>query len=412
MKINHNIYADLRAKGEYLHLFMQFSATIAGHQVKKNLNTPFKILREDWNQQRRMVDPQTEQGIQVRDRLLKLTDFLVRLNLDTIDEYVSAAKNFLSVPHSERPMPSRFRDFIQLFIDNNKGKYSQNTISRYNSLQANIKAFADTGLGDVFSSMSQDAQGGWFSGYVTFLIERKYHNPSIKQDFKLISSVRNAFQNTGIVVDLDRFTMHLKDGDTKGAFITKDELKVIQNIHTDDSAERLSIDLFLFMCLTGLRIGEVRTLKPSSVSVSGIVILEYTSEKTGTSNRVPLSSLAQKIVARYSNESFTIGLFPRFEGVMSVLRSVLKLIPDFQRTETKVRYRGSERIETQVTRWEQITLHSARHTYSYLMSAGGMSIDEVGKLLNHSSSDTTRKHYEHVNGEARMIKALEILEGI
>lgn len=400
MKINHNIYADTRSKGEKLRLVIRFSWTSEGrnHQVK--ISTPFTVLRDEWDQKRLIVSPRTEYGIAVRDRIIALQDFMLRTNLETSDQYLAAVRAFLQAPATTW-RPTRLRDFVRVFIDQNQGKYSDNTIRRYETLDVNLTAF---GRPDIMGMLAPDAQRQWFSAYIGFLIGNEYTNPSIKQEFKLISAVKNAFTDTGIVIDPQKLVEHLRDGDTRGTFLGQDELEALQTM----GGHSLYTDVFMFMVLTGLRIGEVQTLRPADVRDG---VLHYVSLKKGTPNAVPLSAKAMAIITTWSTAE---KLFPAFteSKIMPELRRTMKSVEVFQRLVTKTRYRGDQRLETQIPRHAQITLHSARHTYSHLMSKGGMSMDEVGKLLNHGSADTTRRHYEHMESELRMEKALRILETI
>ncbi len=95
--------------------------------------------------------------------------------------------------------------------------------------------------------------------------------------------------------------------------------------------------------------------------------------------------------------------------VNEYLHEFLMNIPAFKGVEKQVRYRLSERIETEVPRWQLITSHVARHSYSHLLSSSGMTIDETSHLLNHTSSQTTKKHYAHFGNEEILGKALNIL---
>lgn len=408
MKINHNIKADMRSKGPMLSLFVDLSWTKDGKQSRSSifLGPQYKVLREDWDQRRGMIFPKTPYSIPVRDRVIALMDFMLGLSCEDPAEFKEHVKRFVYIAPTEKPRPRSFRGFVELFISNNQGKYSPNTIRRYRTLIANIGKF---GVDDTFPGMDQDQQNSWFSRYVSFLMEQKYSNPSIKQEFKLISSVRNAFTDTGILVDTSRFVDYLKDGNTNGSACTMEELQELMSIDTSAGTwDDLAVDLFVFMCLTGLRISEVKKLRIDNIRDG---MITYTSEKTGTENKIPLCTRAEFIANKYAHDNEMV--FPQFNmDIMSILRRRIKSIPCFDRMETKVRYSGANRLESSVKRYLVLTLHSARHTFSHIMAGGGMSLDEVGKLLNHGSTETTRRHYEHLSQDNMISKAKQILNNI
>jgi site-specific recombinase XerD len=406
MKINHNIKADTRGKGPMVQLFIDMSWTVDGKQSRNSisLGKNFRVLREDWDKKRMMIIPSSPYSIPVRNRMIALMDFMMTLNCDSPDDFRAHVRSCTEISPKEKPGPQSLHEFVEMFISQNTGKYSENTIRRYRTLIVNLEKFR----GDSFRSMARDQQGSWFSDYVSYLLDKGYSNSSVKQEFKLISSVRNAFTDIGITVDTSRYISHLKTGNSESVFLDDDEL---MEFMAGDDGELAVVSMFILMCLTGLRVSELYSLNKESVLTSGppgnISILNYLSVKTGNMNSVPMCAAAMRAFDRLMYNDML--MLP--EGVARTsLRMYLKSIPIFQRECTKLVYSGNKITETKVNRYDMITLHSARHTYSRIMTSGGMSIDDVGKLLSHGSSETTRKHYQHVSDSARMVSALAILD--
>ena len=295
--------------------------------------------------------------------------------------------------------------------------------------------------------------------------KKKYENVSVVAEISRINSLKKEFENIGIKINMDSLTRRFKtpvDSDDVPHVLIEEARAILDNFHLADGiTEKKVIHNCLFQYFTGLRLNELSEVKDSNITTKivdgrSFKALNYVSDKTGKRNQVPLPQVCLDIIeywrtrwngvvvlkkgdaeyrpstqrrdTRKINEYVRSGadvpaeLANKYHIVTGCLlpilsdssvgvsiKSFLKKIPLFHNTTKRIRYRGNERIEENIPRWDILTSHSFRHGYSALLSAGGVDTDSIGKLLNHSSGATTKKHYEHFQRDALALRALDVL---
>lgn len=128
---------------------------------------------------------------------------------------------------------------------------------------------------------------------------------------------------------------------------------------------------FLFSCLTGLRISDVRGLKWGDVQQnSQFVRITYRQKKTKVLEYLDINAQAAEMMGERRAEDECV-----FDG-----------IPVNQGTVNEVIKRWALRAGIRKT----ITFHSARHTFAIMMLAIGTDIFTVSKLLGHKELATTQ----------------------
>lgn len=480
MKINLTIRPDTRYKSERMRLYAHFNWTEPGGKYKvTRRSTDLVIDKSDWNFKRCVVSGNSLEATTIRDRIFRATDFSRTLDYPTAHENISAAINFINGLRGgvhKAPKMERFRDFVQKFIQMNKNTYSYHTLRKYETLIRNIELFCLwRRYTDVMQTMDEDQQVVFFSEYVDFLltvsvvagvasgglyvkfngvivkaegmvdpkrlfkdmpngeakIKREYENSSVKEDFKNIRAVCEAFK-TGVTISLSRFTQGLKMGNTQGTSCSLEEIQAIIKTQPRTLTQEKAVDCFLFQAFTGARHNElyqVETTRITTRMINGghIKVWTYVANKNGDENTVPLNAICMGIIEKWSAKGFksperrdpklkkTIDypncLLPVLPSskMNKALHEFLKDVPGMDGISMRVRYRGDQRVEEQVPRYMEITDHAARHTYSRILTEGGLSVDQVGELLNHASSETTNKHYKHMNENEIIARAYVVL---
>jgi len=395
-----------------------------GIQKIKKISTNILITIEDWEDWKNQRTMRVE-AHEVRDRLRAVLDFGQRLDLPEQTENVAAMRAFLENPNPIKEVPlERIRDFIKQFIKLNEKNYSKSRINHYRTLLRNVDLYIEQSkTHDLFSAMSREAQMSWFSGFRDFLlyteidgIKVKYENISAVHSMNMFKNVCSVFMETGVKISPMQFVKGLRIVKPDAIYLTKSELQnVIDSWPSATPLQWKAIGLFLFQCVTGLRYGELK-FKEGAIHNN---ILTITSGKKGIINQIPLGNLACRILNEWKNKK----IIYNFKNDLALpvinqtnanvgLHEFLAKIPAFNRTIQRVRYRGNERIEETMPLHLAVTTHTGRHTFSYLMTSGGLGIDEVGSLLSHGSIETTNKHYKHLEREHIQKKALEIINAI
>jgi site-specific recombinase XerD len=143
-------------------------------------------------------------------------------------------------------------------------------------------------------------------------------------------------------------------------------------------------DLFLFAALTGLRQGEILSLKWQNVDLERRLIAVANSDsfltKTGKCRIVPMSNAVFEMIAQ---RTVTKGFS---ESVFHSMGTALKHSFVQHKFKRYVRQSGLN---------DALKFHSLRHTFATWLVQGGVNIYEVQKLLGHSDIRTT-EIYSHL----------------
>lgn len=169
-------------------------------------------------------------------------------------------------------------------------------------------------------------------------------------------------------------------------YITREEVSRISSL--DDSQlgsyERVSRDMFLFSCYTGLSYTDVYHLTSEHIFCeSGITWIRKPRVKTGNVCHVPLLPEASAIIERYR------GIHTRaFRHEPP--KGYLLPIPGCDTVNIHLK-----KIARLCGIRKTLTFHMARHTFASQMTLSeGVSIESVSKMLGHSQIKTTQVYAE------------------
>ena len=156
--------------------------------------------------------------------------------------------------------------------------------------------------------------------------------------------------------------------------LNDDDIHTLENYiaRSDTPKRHISIlDRFLFMSYTGLRISDFISLPYSNFTVeNGRMWLTYTSVKTDTPVRLPISSIfdgrTEQIINKY------LHCLPQFFGIRKDHFN--------SRLKTAIRHAGIEK---------HVTAHVARHTFASRLVNKDVPVTTIQKVIGHRSLKMT-----------------------
>lgn len=156
--------------------------------------------------------------------------------------------------------------------------------------------------------------------------------------------------------------------------LNDDDIHTLENYiaRSDTPKRHISIlDRFLFMSYTGVRISDFISLSDSNFTVeNGRMWLTYTSVKTDTPVRLPISSIfdgrAEQIINKY------LHCLPQFFGIRKDHFN--------SRLKTAIRHAGIEK---------HVTAHVARHTFASRLVNKDVPVTTIQKVIGHRSLKMT-----------------------
>ncbi len=166
-----------------------------------------------------------------------------------------------------------------------------------------------------------------------------------------------------------------KEGKKEKSIFTLEELERLKMNDEDDA-----VKLILILIYTGLRIGELLSIKKEDVFLADGYMLGGSKTEAGTNRVIPLSSkIAPYIQHFYSLASDAPLLIDGFSGNKSVR--------NFREREY---YPTLQRLGI-----ARKTPHTTRHTFASLMAAANVRHDLLQKIIGHADYATTANIYVH-----------------
>lgn len=148
-----------------------------------------------------------------------------------------------------------------------------------------------------------------------------------------------------------------------------DELSHVSHPEYKGNLKDNQADFVLLLMVTGLRFDEARSLRWENISDKTYTVVDT---KNGEEHTLPTTSVVQGIFERNSNDSDWV--FPGREGSVASMSSVIKKVV----SATGVNF----------------TAHDLRRTAATIAAEHGFSRDQIGRLLNHKSSNVTEGYIQ------------------
>ena len=217
-------------------------------------------------------------------------------------------------------------------------------------------------------------------GFELYLkIDRNQQQNTVARYMKGLKKITNrALANEWITKD-PFAGFKVKTVQTDPTFLTLDELHTIYKHHFDGALEVVR-DMFIMAAFTGLAFIDISNLRSEHVVTDndGNMWIRKPRQKTEIVQNIPLLDIPKEILAKYENDA------------KAAKKGTLLPVPCNQ-----VMTRYLKEIGTLCGISKVLTTHVARHTYATVCLSQGVRIENVSKMLGHTSIKMTQ-HYARV----------------
>ena len=259
--------------------------------------------------------------------------------------------------------------------------FTQSTVEKFDTSLSHLKEFMHQKYNctDLFL---KEINGSYIREFEFYLktVRKCQHNTTLKHLKNLKKVIRIALANEWMKKD-PFIGIQFKHAETHTEFLTQDELSILMN--REFAIERLGLvrDIFVFCTMTGLAFIDVQQLKPEHIikDNNDSLWIRKPRQKTGTMCNIPLLSPAITLIEKYASHPDCIK-----KGVVlpvmsnQKMNAYLKEIADLCGINKK------------------FSTHVARHTCAtVVMLANNVSMENVAKILGHSSTKMTQ-HYAKI----------------
>jgi len=212
-------------------------------------------------------------------------------------------------------------------------------------------------------------------------------NNTVAKNIKILKTFLNFCTDRGHNKNLLFQKFDATEKDKEVYALTLDELKKIYS--HEFSEERLAKvrDTFCFSCFTGLRYSDVVGLKKENIQSHQI---KFTTKKTQDDLIIPLNDFAQDILKKYKESEKPLPVISS-QKTNQYLKEIGKLL-QISDAVKQIRYRGTERIETYLPKYEVLTFHVARKTFITTSLVLGMNERIVKEFSGHRKEESFRRY--------------------
>lgn len=302
------------------------------------------------------------------------------ITIDKVD--LSAVVNKVKGKQAKKTAPERTPTTVWVEFmteESNRKDLSKGTIKSMRSFFNIFCRFAKDKTFEEISTME------FVESWVQWNVERGVNNTTVRSKYNyMIWFLSWCFRKGYCGDDFRRFRFELKTANQREnavVFLTMEEIDQFASVPLEGKMA-ISRDIFLFQCFTGLRISDVRKLRP--IDIHGDVMV-VTIQKTGTHIENRLNNRAMAIVEKYMPTAGET-LFPHlnFDTIELHLKQIGEMA-GIDEPMQRVDYRNHERTEVIVPKWKLLTTHVGRKSFVVNSLDMGLTATQVIGYTGHSS---------------------------
>ena len=339
-----------------------------------------------WNENKQRVVASYPGSLEINAYLDKLEEDVSRMYREarilnkpiTINELKEKLKGEgnLSVPVKTE---KTFVDYYNEFLAANKF-IKPSTYRKTTTVLHHLQSFSKT---NDFELTFESIDHIFFTQFVDYSTGVLLHtNNTIHRHIGIIKWFLKWATKKGYNKNIQFQDFRVKECETEIIALTSKELEFL--VKAPMPSKRLEVvkDCFCFSCFTGLRYSDLKNLKKSDV-INGAIRIKTI--KTQSQLTIPLTNEAIAILDKYKDYPMTAALPVISNQKMNDAVKEVAEFCGFNEPTTIVRYRGGERIETTVPKYQLITTHVGRKTFVSVAFERGMRSEIIRQISGHKN---------------------------
>ena len=272
--------------------------------------------------------------------------------------------------------------------------------TEFNDYLWNVKGLSNSYVNKLYDNLSGFLFNSHLNGYIK-------HKPRLKLE-KTYERDEKIYLNTEEVVKLFNSQKWSYDEKKKDKLLENDSIIIIEDKLEGKNSKKyggvnkitnweLVKDIFLWLNSTGMRIGDVKTIRINNMNFDmRTQLINWTQTKTMKRVEVPLNDISGYIFTKYSKgKSLEQLLFPPISQ-QKFNKQLKKLLKDlrFNRMVSKPMRVGSKVVNEQPKPlWELISSHSGRRGFiKNSIDLGNMDYSTIMKLSGHKTFSEFSKY--------------------
>lgn len=308
-------------------------------------------------------------------------------------------------------------DYIDDYIQRNKNTRDAGTLQTYNSLALHLSAFAKK-KADRITFLNLTRQK--LDELLKYYIKEGLLNSTISKQFSLLKRVirmaiaeDNKLEVNPAFRDYNHEILKRRDGDNEVIALEEQEFNAIMDLDLSDYSQRVPYtkivkgkekqltvsyqtldkvkDLYVFSCTSGFRYSDLATLKREHIRNNTIVKKQVKGGST-TNIELPLNAISHFIIKKYEH-------LPNPLPIISDQKcnDFIKIICRLAKIDSPIeinRKSGTKIISTIYKKYEKISMHTGRKTFSTLTLEKGVPVQDVMSLTGHKKFASFKRYMD------------------
>lgn len=394
--MNYSYTFNLKSPNDTKPSLIYLRASITGSRKYLKYSTGEKIHPKNWDfehQFPKRLRGRSTKAIQINSVIRQLSRYAEEFQL--ICSRLEAQEVVLSADRIRAELdfvfkknalaPDSFFPVFDQFIKEKEdlGEITEGTIARYRNIKNVLNEFSDrTKYRLTFESINDEF-------YVQFV---KYSREVLRHKDNTLG------RNIGFIKTFMNWAAHKKfhhnlqfrkfkkiSSETDEIALTFEELNHLweYDFSKNKRLERVR-DVFVFGCVTGMRYSDYSRISRENVRNEEIFI---NAQKTKSNTGIPLNKYSKEILEKYDYDLPSIS----DQKFRDYIKEACK-VAGFTEDTIKTTYRGKERIEEIIPKYDRISSHTARRTFITISLERGMNIETIMSITGHKSYSSFQKY--------------------
>ncbi len=336
--------------------------TFNGRRLR--LSTQIKVFPKNWNEKRQEIRGSASSIEKLNLRLKSIRSKAERISTDYALKSEVLTEQLLKDVLLPILFPDRYKqvkrvnnicDFLNEFTADNPRDLKAGTMKSYEQLKPLLIEFSKKQGKSCLNFDSINSEwGDLFSKFLK--VEKNHSINNVDKHKKNIKSLMNYSLEKGLHNNIKFEYIKREKEETKEIFLNEGEIIAIYDLDVLEEYQQTK-DVFVFSCLTGLRISDVLALKKHNWKGDYI---EIETKKTEEKLTIPLRKTAKIILQKYNGELPYI----YEQKYNKQLKDIAEQIPALQVEEIVYSTKGGNRIQKSVYKYELVKSHTARRSFA------------------------------------------------
>ena len=341
--------------------------------TRVTFKTGVYVKAADWNAEKQIVrkgHPEaSDLNLIIRSCRARANDILVRYRL----QYAILTPDLLRLEYERPSVDIDFLKFMENAIKERKGELTDSTMKLHRSIRKKLEIYKTP---IAFAELTEE----FFAIYNRYL--KNTHNDGQNtrhNNLKILKTYIRIAMRKGLMTVNPLLRLPVKKGAVDRCYLTDEEFRGLLKLYRSEEISvtwQRILGCFLFACLTGLRISDVKRVKMEDIIGNMLIVVPHKTKNVNLLTvKIPLVPLAWSIIKN--------------ESPYRVAGKIFTSISD-QKTNLYLKD-----IAKAADILKSISFHVARHTFATMFLRKTNNLAALQKLLGHSKITQTME-YAHV----------------